>query len=155
MSLTVGQKAPDFKALDDEGNERSLADFAGKTLVLYFYPKDNTPGCTREAQDFRDLGQEFADRDVAIVGVSKDSVASHQKFKAKHELPFTLLSDPEGKLIDDYGAWKEKLRFGKTFMGIARTTVVVDADGIVQKVFPNVKVNGHAEKVLQCVIPID
>ena len=150
MSLTVGQPAPDFRLQDDTGTERTLADFRGRSLVLYFYPKDDTPGCTREAHDFRDLAAEFQGRNAAIVGVSKDSVASHQKFKVKHNLPFMLLSDPEGQVVEAYGVWKEKNMYGRKMMGIERTTVVIGPDGNVQQVFPKVKVAGHAQAVLSC-----
>lgn len=151
MSLTVGAKAPDFSLSDDAGQTRTLADFAGKTLVLYFYPKDDTPGCTQEAKDFRDLSAQFEGQNAVIVGVSKDSVASHVKFKKKYELPFLLLSDPTGGMIEAYGVWQEKNMYGKISMGIVRTTVVVDAAGNVKQIFPKVKVAGHAEKVLACV----
>ncbi|MFM7202110.1 MAG: thioredoxin-dependent thiol peroxidase [Myxococcota bacterium] len=151
MSLTVGSSAPAFSLQDDTDQLRTLADFAGKTLVLYFYPKDDTPGCTREAQDFRDLAEQFSGSNAVIVGVSKDSVASHQKFKTKYGLNFSLLSDPTGGMIEAYGVWKEKNMYGKKSMGIERTTVVIDPSGVVKQVFPKVKVDGHAGKVLACV----
>lgn len=151
MSLNVGEKAPDFSLSDDSGQTRTLADFAGKTLVLYFYPKDDTPGCTQEAKDFRDLAGQFEGHNAVIVGVSKDSVASHVKFKARYSLPFALLSDPTGGMIEAYGVWQEKNMYGKKSMGIVRTTVVIGPDGAVVKVFPKVKVAGHAEGVLACV----
>lgn len=152
MSLTPGDAAPEFQVMDDAGVERSLADFAGRTLVLYFYPKDETPGCTQEAQDFRDLAAEFEQKGAVVVGVSKDSVASHQKFKKKHSLPFTLLSDPTGQMIEAYGVWKEKNMYGKTMMGIERTTVAVGPDGRVVQWFPKVKVKGHVQAVLSCLV---
>lgn len=148
MALSVGDAAPDFSLQDDEGATRSLADFQGKTLVLYFYPRDNTPGCTTEAQNFRDLHSEFAERGAVIVGVSPDSVSSHQRFKAKQELPFTLLSDPEHQLMEACGAWGEKVLYGKKSVGVIRSTVVIGPDGAVKSVFPRVKVKGHADRVL-------
>lgn len=151
MSLLAGSPAPEFHLQDDTGTVRSLADFAGKTLVLYFYPKDDTPGCTREAQDFRDLEAEFSGSGAVIVGVSKDSVASHQKFKTKYGLNFCLLSDPEGALCEAAGVWQEKNMYGKKSMGIVRSTLVIGPDGMVKKLFPKVKVDGHASAVLSCV----
>ena len=148
MSLTPGQPAPPFALTDDSGTLRSLADFAGKTLVLYFYPKDDTPGCTTEAQNFRDLHAQFNSQNAEVVGVSADSVASHQKFKAKYGLTFPLLSDPDKKMLEAYGAWGEKNMYGKKSMGIIRSTVVVGPDGNVVKVYPKVKVAGHADAVL-------
>jgi peroxiredoxin Q/BCP len=140
-----GDAAPDFTLQADDGRMVSLRDYRGKNVVLYFYPKDGTPGCTREALEFRDIAQEFEKEGAVILGVSKDSVASHQKFKQKHELPFTLLSDPEGKALDLYRVWKKKSLFGKTFMGTERTTFLVDEDGIVTKVYRKVKAKGHAQ----------
>jgi peroxiredoxin Q/BCP len=140
-----GEAAPDFTLQADDGRTVSLRDYRGKNVVLYFYPKDGTPGCTREAIEFRDTAQKFEKEGAVILGVSKDSVASHQKFKQKHELPFTLLSDPEGKALDLYGVWKKKSLFGKTFMGTERTTFLVDEDGIVTKVYRKVKAKGHAQ----------
>ncbi len=140
-----GEAAPDFTLQADDGRTVSLRDYRGRKVVLYFYPKDGTPGCTREAIEFRDIAQEFEKEGAVILGVSKDSVASHQKFKQKHELPFTLLSDPEGKALDLYGVWKKKSLFGKTFMGTERTTFLVDEDGIVAKVYRKVKAKGHAQ----------
>lgn len=151
MSLVAGSQVPDFQLQDDTGTLRSLADFAGRTLVLYFYPKDDTPGCTREAQDFRELEAQFVGSNAVIVGVSKDSVASHQKFKTKYSLNFMLLSDPEGALCEATGVWQEKNMYGKKSMGIVRTTFVIGPDGVVKKVFPKVKVDGHATAVLTCV----
>ncbi len=117
-------------------------------MVLYFYPKDGTPGCTREAIQFRDMAKEFENEGAVIFGVSKDSVKSHQKFKQKHELPFTLLSDTEGKVLDLYEVWKKKSLYGRTFMGTERTTFLIDEKGIVKKVYRKVKVEGHAETCL-------
>ncbi len=143
-----GDQAPAFTLQADDGREVSLSDYRGKKVVLYFYPKDGTPGCTREAVEFRDMAKEFEKEDAVILGVSKDSVQSHQKFKRKHELPFTLLSDPEGKVLDLYGVWKKKSLYGRTFMGTERTTFLIDEKGIVKKVYRKVKVKGHAQACL-------
>lgn len=146
--VDAGQKAPDFTLLADDGKKVSLSDYLGKKVVLYFYPKDGTPGCTSEAIQFRDMLKEFHKQDAVILGVSKDSVGSHQKFKQKHQLPFKLLSDPQGKVLDSYGVWKKKSLYGRTFMGIERTTFLIDEQGIVKKVFRKVKVEGHAQLCL-------
>ncbi len=143
-----GDKAPDFTLQADDGREVSLSDYRGKKVVLYFYPKDGTPGCTNEAIQFRDNIKEFEKEGAVILGVSKDSVKSHQKFKQKHKLPFTLLSDPEGKVLNLYGVWKEKSLYGRTFMGTERTTFLVDENGIVKKEYRKVKVKGHAQVCL-------
>ncbi len=148
MRIESGQPAPDFRAVDDTGREWTLADFAGKTLVLYFYPRDNTSGCSQEARDFRDLHDEFTGKNAVVVGVSKDSVASHQKFRKKLDLPFILLSDPDRRMIEAYGVWQEKKLYGKTSMGVVRTTVVIGPDGKIERVYPKVKVKGHARAVL-------
>jgi peroxiredoxin Q/BCP len=139
------EEAPDFTLQADDEREVSLSDFRGKRLVLYFYPKDGTPGCTREATEFRDLIKEFEKEDIVILGVSKDSVKSHQKFKQKHGLPFTLLSDPEGKVLDLYGVWKKKSLYGRTFMGTQRTTFLIDEKGVITKIYRKVKAKGHAQ----------
>ncbi len=149
MAIEVGRKAPDFKLLDDQGREVRLKDLAGKRVVVYFYPRDATPGCTQEACDFRDAASRFQEKDTVVVGVSRDSVDSHKKFKEKHDLPFALLSDPELKMLKDYGAWGKKTLYGKTSEGVLRSTVLIGADGKVQKVWPKVKVAGHVEKVLE------
>ena len=146
--VDVGESAPEFTLVSDEGREVSLSNYHGKNVVLYFYPKDGTPGCTKEAQGFRDLAEEFAKENAVIIGVSKDSVESHQKFKAKHNLPFALLSDPEGKVLDLYGVWKKKTMYGKTFMGTERTTFLIDQDGLVKKIYRKVKVKVHAQTCL-------
>ena len=146
--VDVGESAPEFTLVSDEGREVSLSNYHGKNVVLYFYPKDGTPGCTKEAQGFRDLAEEFAKENAVIIGVSKDSVESHQKFKAKHNLPFALLSDPEGKVLDLYGVWKKKSMYGKTFMGTERTTFLIDQDGLVKKIYRKVKVKVHAQTCL-------
>jgi peroxiredoxin Q/BCP len=146
--VVEGDKAPVFTLEADDGRQVSLKDFLGKKLVLYFYPKDNTPGCTAEAVGFRDVGEEFEKQGAVIVGVSKDSVESHKKFEEKHGLPFTLLSDSEGKVLDLYGVWKEKSLYGRTFMGTERTTFLIDETGIVVKVYRKVKAKGHAQTCL-------
>ncbi len=143
-----GEKAPHFTLKGDDGRDVSLSDYHGKKIVLYFYPKDGTPGCTKEAIAFRDMAKEFEKEDAVILGVSKDGVESHQKFKQKHNLPFTLLSDPEGKVLDLYRVWKKKSLYGRTFMGTERTTFLIDEKGIVKKVYRKVKVKGHAQACL-------
>jgi len=146
--VSEGEEAPGFTLQAEDGREVSLSDYRGQKVILYFYPKDGTPGCTREAEQFRDLSKEFEREGIAILGVSKDSVESHERFKKKHELPFTLLSDPEGEALDLYGVWKEKSLFGRTFMGTERTTFVIDEEGIVKKVYRKVRVKGHAKTCL-------
>ncbi|NIU38415.1 thioredoxin-dependent thiol peroxidase [Candidatus Bathyarchaeota archaeon] len=146
--VNEGEEAPDFTLQADDGREVSLKDYRGKKVVLYFYPKDGTPGCTREAIEFRDIAKEFEKEGAIILGVSKDSIKSHQKFKQKHELPFTLLSDPEGKVLDLYGVWKKKSLYGRTFMGTERTTFLIDENGIVKKIYRKVKAKGHAQVCL-------
>ena len=146
--VSEGEEAPDFTLQADDEREVSLSDYQGKRLVLYFYPKDGTPGCTREAVEFRDLMKEFEKEDIVILGVSKDSVKSHQKFKQKHDLPFTLLSDPEGKVLDLYGVWKKKSLYGRTFMGTERTTFLIDEKGVITKIYRKVKAKGHAQTCL-------
>ncbi len=132
----------------DDGREVSLSDYKGKKVILYFYPKDNTPGCTTEAKEFRDNVKEFERENAVILGVSKDSVKSHQQFKQKHALPFTLLSDPEGKVLDLYGVWKKKSLYGRTFLGTERTTFLINEEGVVEKVYRKVKAKGHARTCL-------
>lgn len=151
MALVIGEPAPGFTLPADGGRSVSLADFAGKALVLYFYPKDDTSGCTKEAQAFNGLRDAFTQAGAAIVGVSPDSVKSHDKFKAKYELGFDLASDEEKGMLEAYGVWVEKSMYGKKYMGVERTTVLVDKDGRVARVWPKVKVPGHAEEVLAAV----
>jgi len=146
--VSEGERAPDFTLQGDDGREVSLSDYKGKKVVLYFYPKDNTPGCTTEAKEFRDNVNEFERENAVILGVSKDSVKSHQQFKQKHALPFTLLSDPEGKVLDLYGVWKKKSLFGRTFMGTERTTFLINEEGVVEKIYRKVKAKGHARTCL-------
>lgn len=146
--LKTGDRAPDFSLADDTGRTLSLADFRGKKLVVYFYPKDFTGGCTQESCDFRDNLNRIASSGAAIVGVSADSVDSHRRFKEKHGLNFPLLSDPDRKMIGAYGVWQMKSLYGREFMGIVRTTYVIDENGVVTKVFAKVKVQGHVDQVL-------
>jgi peroxiredoxin Q/BCP len=146
--LKAGDKAPSFSLSSDDGEVVSLKDFKGKTVVLYFYPKDMTPGCTQEACDFRDASSQFKKSKAVILGVSKDSVARHTKFKEKYELNFPLLSDESGEVCEAYGVWKEKSLYGKKFMGIERTTFIINPLGKIEKIFNKVKVKGHLEEVL-------
>ncbi len=146
--LEVGTKAPAFTLPDKDGKMVSLADFAGKRVVLYFYPKDNTPGCTRQACAFAGAYEAFQELDAVVIGVSKDSVASHQKFAEKYGLPFILLSDPELSAIQAYGVWQEKKLYGKVSMGVVRTTFVIDGNGVIEKVMPKVKPDTNAEEIL-------
>jgi peroxiredoxin Q/BCP len=148
MAPTEGMKAPDFSLPDGEGNTVSLKDFAGKFLVIYFYPKDDTPGCTKESCDFRDNLARLKRSGAAVVGVSRDDVKSHAKFAAKFDLPFPLLSDTGGGMLEAYGVWQKKSFMGKSFMGIVRTTFLVDGRGVVRKVWEKVKVEGHVDEVL-------
>ena len=146
--LEVGAKAPDFTLSDKDGNSVSLSDFLGKKVVLYFYPKDNTPGCTRQACAFAGSYEEFKSIDTVVIGVSKDSVASHAKFAAKHDLPFILLADPELEAIKAYDVWQEKKLYGKVSMGVVRTTYVIDENGMIEKVMPKVKPDTNAAEIL-------
>ena len=141
-------KSPDFTLNDQHGNAVSLSDFAGKKVVLYFYSKDNTPGCTRQACAFAESYEAFKAQDIAVIGVSKDSVASHVKFAQKYELPFILLSDPELQAIQAYGVWQEKKLYGKVSMGVVRTTFVIDEQGNIEMVMPKVKPDTNAEEIL-------
>ena len=146
--LEAGMKAPAFTLPDKEENLVSLSDFAGKRVVLYFYPKDNTPGCTRQACAFAAAYEEFKTLEAVVIGISRDSAASHQKFADKHGLPFILLSDPELTAIQAYGVWQEKKLYGKVSMGVVRTTFVIDGHGVIEKVMPKVKPDTNAEEVL-------
>lgn len=147
MTLKVGDKAPDFSAETDEG-KLSLKDLKGQKVVLYFYPKDNTSGCTREACDFRDSHPKYKKKGVVVLGVSPDTVKSHVGFRAKHELPFALVSDPDRAIANAYGVFKEKSMYGKKVMGIERTTFVIDEKGKIAAIYPKVKVDGHVAAVL-------
>ena len=146
--LATGMKAPDFTLNDQHGNAVSLSDFLGRKVVLYFYPKDNTPGCTRQACAFADNYAAFQEKNIAVIGVSKDSVASHVKFAEKFSLPFTLLSDPERQAIEPYGVWQEKKMCGKVSMGVVRTTFVIDENGVIAHVMPKVKPDTNAVEIL-------
>ena len=146
--LETGMKAPDFTLTDTDGNSVSLSDFLGKKVVLYFYPKDNTPGCTRQACAFAAAYEGFREKDVVVIGVSRDSVASHQKFAQKYDLPFILLSDPELQAIQAYGVWQEKKLYGKVSMGVVRTTFIIDEEGNIEKVMPKVKPDTNAAVIL-------
>ena len=147
--LEVGKKAPAFTLESSEGGNVKLADFAGKPVVVYFYPRDNTPGCTTEANDFRAAMPKFGKLGVGVLGVSKDSIASHTKFRDKLKLNFALLSDPDGKMIEAYGAWGDKNMYGKKMKGIIRSTVLIDGEGKVAAVWPKVSVKGHVDAVLE------
>lgn len=146
--LESGMKAPEFTLPDKDGKMVSLSDFAGKKVVLYFYPKDNTPGCTRQACAFGGAYEQFKKGNTVVIGVSKDSVASHQRFAEKYALPFILLSDPELTAIQAYGVWQEKKNYGKVSMGVVRTTFVIDEHGMIEKVMPKVKPDTNAEEIL-------
>ena len=146
--LEIGMKAPEFTLSDKDGNAVSLSDFLGKKVVLYFYPKDNTPGCTRQACAFAAAYEGFKRRDVLVIGISKDSVASHLKFAEKHALPFILLSDPELQAIQAYGVWQEKKLYGKVNMGVVRSTFIIDEQGKIEKVMPKVKPDTNAGEIL-------
>ena len=146
--LEAGAQAPGFTLPDGEGGCVSLADFAGKRVVLYFYPKDNTPGCTRQACAFAGAFEEFRQLGAVVIGISKDSAASHKRFAEKHGLPFVLLSDPELTAIQAYGVWQEKKMCGRVSMGVVRTTFIIDQDGVIEKVMPKVKPDTNAAEVL-------
>ena len=146
--LKEGTKAPAFTLPDESGNPVSLSDFTGKKVVVYFYPKDNTPGCTRQACAFAAAYEDFKKIDVAVIGISKDSVSSHQKFSQKYQLPFILLSDPELHAIQAYGVWQEKKLYGKTSMGVVRTTYLIDENGMIEKAMPKVKPDDNAAEIL-------
>lgn len=151
MSATEGKKAPAFSMPTDGEGSTSLKDLKGQMVVLYFYPKDSTPGCTIEACDFRDLMADFSKIDATIIGVSKDSVKRHDNFKSKYELPFALASDAESDVCERYGVWVEKSMYGRKYMGIERATFLIDAKGTVRKVWRKVKVKGHADEVLAAI----
>ena len=146
--LETGMKAPDFTLTATDGNSVSLTDFLGKKVVLYFYPKDNTPGCTRQACAFSAAYQGFKSKDVVVMGVSRDSAASHQKFARKYGLPFILLADPELQAIQAYGVWQEKKLYGKVSMGVVRTTFIIDEQGNIEKIMPKVKPDTNAAEIL-------
>ena len=147
--LEIGMKAPDFTLQDQNGNSVSLSDFRGKRVVLYFYPKDNTPGCTRQACAFAATYAQFKAKDVVVIGISRDSVASHVKFAQKYELPFLLLSDPDRLAIEPYGVWQEKKMCGKVGFGIVRTTFIIDENGCIERIMPRVKPDTNAAEILE------
>ena len=147
--MQIGDIAPVCSLPDQNGKMISPADFAGKKIVLYFYPKDNTPGCTRQACAFAGLFEEFKKRDIVVIGISKDSVESHRKFAEKHALPFILLADPELQAINAYGVWQEKKLYGKVSMGVVRTTFIIDENGMIEKIMPKVKPDTNAAEILE------
>lgn len=147
--LEVGTKAPEFTLPDKDGNNVSLSDFRGKKVVLYFYPKDNTPGCTRQACAFAGAYSQFEAIGAVVIGVSRDSQASHQRFAEKNSLPFILLSDPERQAIEAYGVWQEKKNYGKVSMGVVRSTYIIDENGVIEKVMPKVKPDTNAAEILE------
>lgn len=147
--LETGMKAPEFTLGDKNGNAVSLSDFKGKKVVLYFYPKDNTPGCTRQACAFAERYDRFKEKNIEVIGISKDSTASHIKFAEKYNLPFVLLADPELKAIKAYGVWQEKKLYGKVSMGVVRTTFIIDEEGNIKKIMPKVKPDTNAEEILE------
>jgi thioredoxin-dependent peroxiredoxin len=149
MSLEVGDKAPGFTLPSDGGGNVALEALKGKTVVLYFYPKDDTSGCTAEACAFRDALPDFSKVKAAVIGISRDSVASHDKFKTKYELPFPLASDADGKVCEAYGTWVEKSMYGRKYMGIERATFLIDGKGVIRRIWRKVKVPGHAQEVLE------
>ena len=146
--LEIGMKAPEFTLPDQNGKEISLSDFLGKKVVLYFYPRDNTPGCTRQACAFGAEYEGFKEKNVVVIGISKDSVASHRNFAEKYALPFILLSDPDRVAIEAYGVWQEKKLYGKVSMGVVRTTFLIDENGYIEHVMPKVKPDTNAEEIL-------
>lgn len=146
--LNIGVTAPDFTLKDKNGNDVSLSDFLGKKVVLYFYPRDNTPGCTKQACAFAEAYKGFKEKNVEVIGISKDSVASHIKFAEKYNLPFILLSDPELKAIESYGVWQEKKMCGKVSMGVVRTTFIIDENGNIEHIMPKVKPDTNAAEIL-------
>jgi peroxiredoxin Q/BCP len=148
MTLDLGQPAPDFTLPTDGSGTVSLSALKGKKVIVYFYPKDDTPGCTKEACGFRDALPDFTGADATVIGISKDSASAHDKFKAKYELSFILASDTEGTVTESFGSWVEKLNYGKRYMGIERSTFLIDRDGVVRGLWRKVKVDGHVEKVL-------
>lgn len=148
MVLQEGTKAPEFELKDSEGNTHKLSDYSGKSIVLYFYPKDDTPGCTKEACSFRDLYADFKKAGVTIIGISPDKVESHKKFKDKYSLPFTLLADPDHQVCEAFGVWGLKKSYGREYEGVYRTTFIIGPEGQIQRVFENVKPSDHSQEVL-------
>ena len=151
MSIEIGDKAPDFTLPTDGAGTVRLSDLKGQHVVLYFYPKDDTSGCTAEACQFRDLFPKFGRSDAAVIGISRDSVASHDKFKKKYKLPFTLAADEQGKVTERYGVWVQKSMYGRKYMGIERSTFLIDGKGVIRGIWRKVKVPGHAEEVFAAI----
>ena len=149
--LEAGTKAPDFSLPDQNGKMHSLEEYRGKKVILYFYPRDNTPGCTKQACNFGELYPQFLEKGAVVIGVSKDRVASHNKFEEKYGLPFTLLSDPELSCIQGYDVWKEKKNYGKVSMGVVRTTYLIDEEGVIIKAFGKVKAAENPAQMLECI----
>lgn len=149
MALAIGDKAPNFKINDQDGNEVQLSDYFGKKIIFYFYPKDQTPGCTAQACNLRDHYQELSDAGYVVLGISSDSEKSHQKFIAKQNLPFTLLADPDKVVHELYGTWVEKKMYGRTYMGTARTTFVIDEEGVISDIIAKVKTKDHTKQILE------
>jgi peroxiredoxin Q/BCP len=149
--LEIGQPAPDFALPDQRGQTITLSKLRGSPVVLYFYPRDNTPGCTKEACAFRDARTDYEKASAKVIGVSPDTVQSHQKFVEKFALPFTLVADPDHKVCELYGVWKEKNMYGKKSIGVVRSTFVIDAKGVIRKIYPRVKVDGHSDEVLEAI----
>ena len=147
--LAIGTKAPDFTLMDQNGETHSLHEYAGKKVILYFYPKDNTPGCTKEACSFGDLYPQITEKGAIVLGISKDSVKSHKNFAEKYHLPFTLLSDPDHTVIEAYDVWKEKKNYGRTYMGIVRSTYLIDENGMIIKAMSNVKPAENPSQMLE------
>lgn len=147
--LQAGEKAPDFQGINQNGETISLSGFRGKKIILYFYPKDNTPGCTAEACNLNDKNAYFLQKGYVIIGISPDSVASHKRFEEQYQLTFNLISDPEKQIIQAYGAWGEKKYYSKTYMGLLRSTFIVSENGIIEKVFPKVDTKTHAEQIIK------
>lgn len=147
--LQDGDAAPDFSATTHDGQTLTKADLAGQRFILYFYPKDDTPGCTKEACDFRDAGETLDTAGIRVIGVSPDSEKSHLKFREKYDLPFTLLADTDKSLAETFGVFREKKNYGRTYMGIVRSTFLIDAEGVIEKVYDNVRAKGHVERVLR------
>ncbi len=151
MVLSEGSKAPEFELKDSQGKVHKLSDYAGQTIVIYFYPKDNTPGCTKEACSFRDSYQDFRDAGVEVLGISPDTEESHLKFRKKYDLPFILLSDPDHQVCDMFGVWGIKKNYGREYEGVYRTTFIIDPQGMIKRVFKNVKPSDHSQEVLSAV----
>ena len=149
MELKEGDKSPYFKGLDQSGKQRELSDYKGKKLILFFYPKDNTAGCSAEAVNLKENYELWQNKGFELLGISPDSVSSHQKFIAKKELPFNLIADTEKEILNTYGVWGEKKMYGRTYMGVSRTTFIIDEKGIIQKIFRKVKTKEHTEQILK------